>query len=215
VREFPRAVVPLLLLLVQGGCAGVRAVRTLEPGATELALNGGGPFVVDYASSYTGPGGVLNAHLRHGLKDGVDAYLGMDLGAPAFGTVWVDGGVALRLLQEGVAAGLPYLLLQQGLHYATDLDGHVVLDELVLTMSYRFGAFMPFFGWDHVVSLAPALDHLGIAFVGLRWDGRAFFLSHELRWFGPWEDGGRPMMRYLSPGGAGVLGATLSIGVRL
>lgn len=212
--ECVRAVLVWGMCFVMGACAATRAVRTLgEAGATELTTGAGGPLSRDYEHANPPPMPVAHVGARRGVNERLDVFGDAHLGAAVFGLAWLDAGAAYALWASEPG---PYLLVSSASHVITNFRDTMLLQQLDLVLSVRVGPVTPYVGWDSTFELWPARDHLPIPFVGARFDFlRRWFAQTELRWYAPWSDGRRATSSYLSPGGAGALGLSLTLGVRL
>jgi hypothetical protein len=173
----------------------------------------GGPLSDSYRAANPPPIPVTTLGARRGITDGIDLFVDVHASAWVFGLTWVDAGAALALLpcqERGYC-----LLASSATHVLTNFEDTRLLQQLTLVASLRFRRVTPYLGWDAVFELTPALDHMPIPFAGLRFDLRRWFAQGEARWYAPLADGDRATSQYLSPGGAGVLGVSLTLGARL
>jgi hypothetical protein len=201
------------MICLLGACAATRAVRTLgKAGATELTTGAGGPLSSDYENANPPPFPVAHVGARRGVNERVDVFADAQLGAAVFGLAWLDAGAAYALWAREPG---PYLLVSSATHVLTNFRDTMVLQQLDLVLSVRIASFTPYLGWDSTFELWPAHDHLPIPFLGGRYDFKRWFVQNELRWYAPWADGRRATSHYLSPGGAGALGLSLTFGVKL
>jgi hypothetical protein len=201
------------MLCLLGACAATRAVRTLgKAGATELTMGAGAPLSSNYRDANPPPIPVVHAGARRGVNERLDLFADAQLGAAVFGLAWFDAGAAYALWDREPG---PYLLVSSASHVITNFSDTMALQQLDLVLSVRAGKFTPYLGWDSSFELWPALDHLPIPFLGTRYDFGRWFAQGELRWYAPWSDGRRSTAHYLSPGGAGALGLSFTLGARL
>ena len=173
----------------------------------------GGPLSESYRSANPPPIPVTSIGVRRGLTDRADVFGTLHASSWVFGITWVDAGGALALLpcsERGFC-----LLGSATSHVLTNFRDLMLLEQVELVASHRFGAVTPYLGWDALFELVPALDHMPIPFTGLRVDHRMWFVQGELRWYAPFSDGERSTSHYLSPAGAGALGLSFTVGARL
>jgi hypothetical protein len=200
-------------LVLVAGCASARAVRPVGRHRTEISMGIGGPLSESYRTANPPPIPVTTVGGRYGLTDRADVFGTLHASSWVFGITWIDAGGAFALLpckRQG------FCLLASGTtHVLTNFRDLMLLEQLELVASHRFGAWTPYLGWDALFELAPALDHMPIGFTGLRVDHHMWFVQGELRWYAPFSDGTRSTSHYLSPGGAGALGLSFAVGARL
>jgi hypothetical protein len=201
------------MLWMLGACAATRVVRTLgKAGATELSSGAGGLLSSNYEEANPPPIPVIHAGARRGVNERLDVFADGHLGAAVFGLAWLDAGAAYALWAREPG---PYLLVSSKSHLITNFRDIMLLQQLDVVASVRVYSFTPYVGWASIFELWPALDYLPVPFLGGRYDFTRWFLQTELRWYAPWSDGRRATSHYLSPGGAGALGVSISFGVRL
>ena len=201
------------LCLLSLGCASTRAVRPLGRGHTELSLGVGGPLSDSYRSANPPPIPATTLGVRHGASERVDLFADLYASAWVLGVTWLDVGAAFALLP---CESRRVCLLASGTsHVLTNFTDTMLLEQLTLVASVQLGPLTPYLGWDAVVQVMPALDHMPIGFTGLRVEPGRWFVQAEARWYAPFSEGERSTSHYLSPFGAGALGLSLSVGARL
>jgi len=195
------------------GCATTRVVRPLgKPGESEVSMGAGGPLSTNYREANPPPIPMLTLGGRRAVSKGADVFADAHLGAAVFGVAWLDAGAAVALIDRESG---PTLLVSSASHVLTNLTEVMFMQQVSAVASVRFGGFTPYLGWDTVLAIVPALDHLPIPFLGARCDLDHWFGQAEARWYAPFSDGRRASSNYLSPGGAGALGMSFSLGRRL
>jgi hypothetical protein len=201
------------LVLLAQGCASTRVVRPIGRGQTELSAGLGGPLSHSYKAANPPPVPSTTLGARRGISERVDVFVDAHVNAWVFGVTWLDAGGSYALLPCGEQGYC--LLVSSATHVLTNFEDTVALQQLTGVASVRFGRVTPYLGWDTVFQLLPARDHMPIPFAGLRVDVSRYFVQGELRWYAPFADGERATSQYISPGGAGALGASLTLGGRL